>query len=333
MGQPITCGRNRKKPMLTTPKLQEADIQGFYKELKTNPAFKGRFETVPLSRILLMANEILVFLSHVIRNGGSPRPWVELFDLHSVMFITETEIEALFRLFFQEFHVQCDEYLCETDWLIKNIKNIMFSKRVHSHKLMKFYVEIKRNPILRNTFRTTSPSSLSKMMGELFWILATAEKENELRAVENYHRNIVISEVEYDEFVNLYFQIYCPDVNYRVIVGPKLFSIKEIMVGQKLRRVEAFGKAIVKHKIGQKFKIPEDILGKMCAQMVDMVQHPDSHDFEEMVKSHMHLDIEVSDFDDIIELFLSISKSDFVEKAKPVFNKLKKIMFNRLSTE
>jgi len=145
--------------MFSTPKLKVADIQGFYKELKTNPVFNGRFETVPLSRILLMANEILVFLSHVIRNGRSPRPWVEIFDLHSVMFITEAEIEALFRVFFQEFHVQCDEYLCETDWLIENIKNIMFSKRVHSHKLMKFYLEIKRNPILRNTFRTTSPSS------------------------------------------------------------------------------------------------------------------------------------------------------------------------------
>jgi len=60
------------------------------------------------------------------------------------------------------------------------------------------------------------------MMGELFWILATAEKENEL-LVEDYHRKIVISEVEYDEFLNLHFQIYCPDVNYRVTVGPKLF--------------------------------------------------------------------------------------------------------------
>jgi len=246
------------------------------------------------------------------------------------MFITETEIEALFRLYFREFHVQCDEYLVETDWVIENIKNIMFSKRAHSHKLIKFYVEIKRNPILRNTFRTTSPSSLSKMMGELFWILATAEKENELRAVEDYHRNIVISELEYDEFVNVYFQIYCPDVDYRVAVGPKLFSRKEIMVGQMLGRVEAFGKAIGGHKIGRKFEIPEDILTRMCAQMVDMVLHPDSHDFMEIVKSHKHLDIEVSDYDDIIKLFLSGSKSECIGKAKPVFSKLKSLIFNRV---
>jgi len=102
------------------------------------------------------------------------------------------------------------------------------------------------------------------------------------------------------------------------------------MVGQKLRQVEAFGKTIAEHKIGQKFEIPEDKLGKMCAQMVDMVQHPDSHDFRKIVKSHTHLDIEVSDFDDIIKLFLSGSKSEFVEKAKPVFNKLKSLMFNRV---
>jgi len=50
------------------------------------------------------------------------------------------------------------------------------------------------------------------------------------------------------------------------------------VVGQKLRRAEAFGKAIG-HKIGQKFEIPEDILSRRCAQMVDMVQHPDAHHF------------------------------------------------------
>jgi len=68
----------------------------------------------------------------------------------------------------------------------------------------------------------------------------------------------------------------------------------------------------------------------MRAQMVDMVKFPDSHDFKEIVKSHIHLDIEVSDFDDIIKLFLSGSKSEFAEKAKPVFNNLRKIMFNSL---
>jgi len=328
MGQPISCGGSKKKSLLSQPKLQEADIQGFYKELKTNAAFNGRFETVPLSRILLMANEILVFLTHVIKHRRCPSPWDEIFDLHSVMYITEAEIEALFRVFFREFHMRCDEYLGETQWVIENIKNIMFCRRVHSHKLMKFYVEIKRNPILRNTFRSTSPSSLSKMMGELFWILATAEKENELRVVEDYHRNMIINDLEYDEFVNLYFQIYCPDVNYRVIAGPKLYSIKEIMVGKKLRRVAAFGKAIRENKIGQKFKIPEDALTKMCSQMIRMVEHPDSHDFKEIVKSHEHLDIGVSDFDDVIKLFLSGSSSEFVVKAKPVFNKLKDIMFN-----
>jgi len=39
-----------------------------------------------------------------------------------------------------------------------------------------------------------------------------------------------------------------------VTVGPKLFSIKEIMVGQKLSRIEALSKAIGGQKIGQKYK-------------------------------------------------------------------------------
>jgi len=58
----------------------------------------------------------------VIRNGRSPRPWVEIFDLHNVIFVTETEIEALFRVYFREFLVSCDEYLVETDWVIEIIK-------------------------------------------------------------------------------------------------------------------------------------------------------------------------------------------------------------------
>jgi len=58
--------------------------------------------------------------------------------MHNVMFITETKIEALFSVFLREFHARCDEYLAGTEWLIENI--MFFSKRVHSHKLMKFYV-------------------------------------------------------------------------------------------------------------------------------------------------------------------------------------------------
>ena len=45
---PSTYSRH-KKSLLTMPKLEEADVQGFYKELKTSPAFNGRFESVPQS--------------------------------------------------------------------------------------------------------------------------------------------------------------------------------------------------------------------------------------------------------------------------------------------
>jgi len=84
-------------------------------------------------------------------------------------------------------------------------------------------------------------------------------------------------------------------------------------------------------KIGQKFEITEDILTRMWAQMVDIVLHLDSHDFKEIVKSHIHLDIKISDFDDIIKLFPSGSKSEFVGKAKPVLKKL--MSLDRLYTE
>jgi len=194
---------------------------------------------------------------------------------------------------------------------------------------MKFYVEIKRYPSLRNTFRTTSPSSLSKMRGELFSILATAEKENELRAVEDYHRNNVISELEYDEFVNLYLQIYCPDVNYRVTVGPKLFSIQEIMVGWKLRRVEAFGKESESTRLDKNLKFLKMLWPECVHKLLMWFSNP-SPDFKGIVKSHIHFDIEVSGFDDIIKLFLSGSKSEFDRLNR--FNKLKSLMFHRLYT-
>jgi len=58
----------------------------------------------------------------------------------------------------------------------------------------------------------------------------------------------------------------------------------------------------------------------MCAQMVDMVQHPDCHDFKEIVKSHIYLDMKCG---------ISITSSNYFKAAQNL-NSLRRL--NRCST-
>ena len=83
-----------------------------------------------------------------------------------------------------------------------------------------------------------------------------------------------ITEEDYDEFVELFFDIYCPDICYRTRAGPIFLKIKDVMIGKPLKRIVSFRKTLENPIHGRKFDIPEKKLIKMCSQMVDVVLHP-----------------------------------------------------------
>jgi len=331
MGLPLSCQRTMKvKSDSTQRKLQQSDITSFYDELRSNPVFNGRFKNVPLLRILSMGNEILFCL----RNSSSEesfKSFEEIFDMHALMYISEAEIDAFFYLFIEHCHIESENCWDSFEPIFDDIKNRILDREKQT--LLKFFTEIKRNPILDNKFKTTSVYCLGKIKDEIFGFLEGRIPDTKLEYLQNTHLMMNISVQEYDEFVDLFFEIYCPDVNYRTRAGPIFLKIKDVMVGIPLQRNLNFRKALEEPIGGRKFNIPEKKLRKMCSQMVDMVLHPKDHDLNSIAVSHGYFKITGAEFDELIRRFLqSYNLNDtFVLMAKPTFSKLREMICGKHS--
>jgi len=134
---------------------------------------------------------------------------------------------------------------------------------------------------------------------------------------------------DYDEFIDLFFEIWCPDIYYRTRAGPIFLKIKNGMVGKPLQRVVSFRKALENPINGRTFYIPDKKLRRMCSQMVDMVLHPKGQDFTSIALSHQYFNITGEEFEEVIRRFIETHNLNdtFALQAKRTFRKLKKIMF------
>jgi len=149
-----------------------------------------------------------------------------------------------------------------------------------------------------------------------------------MERIRDIHRMMNITEEDYDEFVELFFDIYCPDICYRTRAGPIFLKIKDAMIGKPLQRIVSFRNTLKTPITGRKFDIPEKKLIKMCSQMVDVVLHPKRHDLNAIGLSHKYLNITGEEYDEFIRRFLEICNMNdkFNRKAKTRFKKLKLIV-------
>jgi len=313
------------EPSLVQPKLHPNDIKGFYDALKSNPVFNDRFQNVPLLKVLSMANEVLFFLMNA-RKKQSVASFKEIFDFHALMYISEAEIDTFFKLFTEHCRIQSEVCWDLFEPGITHIKNAILDKE--KLKLFRFYKEIKRNPILHKYFKTTSPYCLSKMMDETFRLLEVRISDEEVESIWNIHRMMNITVQDYDEFIDLFFEIWCPDIHYRTKAGPIFLKMKNAMIGKPLQRVVSFRKALEYPIEGRRFHIPEKKLGKMCSQMVDFVLNPKCQDFNSIAMSHKYMNITRRQFDELIRRFLETYNlnDSFVRKGKRRLSKLREIM-------
>jgi len=143
--------------------------------------------------------------------------------------------------------------------------------------------------------------------------------------MRDIHRMMNITEQDYDEFVDLFFDIYCPDICYRTRAGPIFLQIKDAMIGKPLQRIMSFRNTLKYPIKGRKFDIPEKKLIKMCSQMVDVVLHPKNHDLNAIGLTHKYLNITGDEYDEFIRRFLEVYNMND-RKAKKRFKKLKIIM-------
>jgi len=111
MGQKGICGAKIHESTANEMPyyLQEEQLNRFHEGLQAHPIFEGRFDSVPLERTTAMANKIYEILYYRATNGKMMR-FEKVLILHTIMNITEGEIDAMFVLFSKECRVDTDKY-------------------------------------------------------------------------------------------------------------------------------------------------------------------------------------------------------------------------------
>jgi len=230
MGQTAVCGKYHGSVKEGyRPLLEEDDIQGFHDGLVANPILKNRFENVPKASILSMANKILEILRLSAREK-TITPFLQSFDPHVLMNIKEAEIDTLFKLFLQECRVEGEIFWDQYENILRRIKKLILSHMAKGgYNGLKFYTEVKRNPILSDRFKTVSPIVTFQMMSDFSNIIRNPDPEEKIGALADSHALLSISEEEFDEFIKIML-MYSTDVDFAARVAPTVTLIKKVML-------------------------------------------------------------------------------------------------------
>merc|ERR1719285_719008 len=165
------------------------------------------------SKIFLMVNKILNFLRNSIR-GGSISCFDPIKNLHSPMNFTEEEVDEFFKIFILKGNF--DGELEEEYWVyLKIMKQKISSCQFCGKKTLLFYMEVRRNKILKKNFLSIPLQKINAMSKRITNAIESPNLALEYPNLIEQHRKMNITEEELNEFSKLYFKVCSPEVDSR----------------------------------------------------------------------------------------------------------------------
>jgi len=329
MGQKAICGGKilEASDEEMPHNLAEEGLHKFHEGLQSHPIFEGRFDSVPFDRIATMANKIYEILQYRAIKKKLMR-FEEVLILHTVLNITEGEIDAMFSLFFSQCRVDADKFWDGYEDHLAEMKELLMDARATRKKYEHFYTEVKRNPVLNRRFLYTSPHVFSKMVDEIIYVADALLPEREFSIVSEAHQKMNITAQEFDEYIRLFFEMCSPDINYHKAVGPKFEKIREIIVAEKFDPVESFKRALRYPAEGPHYNIPLANLRIMVSTIGEFIRDANTISIQEIRDIHKSVKITAAGFREVSRIFLSTCSRNeaFRKKASLVLLSLEKLM-------
>jgi len=215
--------RNRPKYLITN------DILNFHGAILSDPVLIHRFKEVQQSVILTIANRMLDLL-RVSWKEGLEELIEPFFQQRVLEKVKEAEVDALFTHFLKE----CDleGYNTAGDWWMC-IDKLNIQKAGHLHgnsSTIEFFEEVKKNSLLKNRFSNSSPASILNISRQIMGVISCKEPKAEYPELMERHRNMKITNEEFDEFLLLFFGMCAPNPQYLSNVWFNVVKIKKAMI-------------------------------------------------------------------------------------------------------
>merc|ERR1719228_669758 len=140
-------------------------------------------------------------------------PFTSLFGVHTMMALTEDEVDAFFELLIKEAFTG-DVLLPSHLRILNRIKNFILDgtmKSISNTDIIQFQSILQSNTILKERFENITTKQTEKIMKMFLKVLSPGklnEREKLVNEIISKHELMWISSVEYDEFTKVFLELY-----------------------------------------------------------------------------------------------------------------------------
>jgi len=205
------------------------EVLNFQAAILSDPVLIHRFKEVEQSVFLIIANKMLDLL-RLSWNEGLEELIMPFFQQEILDKVKEAEVDALFDHFLKEcdlegYNTSGDYWIC-----LDKLKKDKPGYRHGGFTIEEFYKEVKKNSMLKNRFVNSSPASIVNISRQIMDVISCKEPEAEYSKILEKHRNMKITNEEFDEFLLLFFRMCAPNSQYLSNVWDNIVKIKKAMI-------------------------------------------------------------------------------------------------------
>jgi len=209
------------------------DVLKFHVAILSDPVLIDRFKEVKMSVILIIANRILDLL-RLSWNEGLKELIEPFFQQRVLEKVKEAEVDALFTHFLKEcdlegYNISGDYWIC-----LDRLKKDQPGYRHGGFTIEEFFKEVKKNSMIKNRFINSSPASILNISRQIMDVISCKEPQAEYSEMLEKHRNMKITNEEFDEFLLLFFRMCAPNSQYLSNVWDNIVKIKKAMIPESL---------------------------------------------------------------------------------------------------
>jgi len=210
------------------------EIKDFYEAIRSDPVLINRFLTVPIGKVHTLADKIFDLLITPWKEGLNEM-LMPFFEWEMMCSITESEVDALFNHFIDQYNGPVDNLAIDFWVCLKDEKKVVSSSSGDNDVDIKnLFTEVIQNPLLKRRFSSISQPLFAESMKKMSKVLLSREVTSELSKHAEKLRNMNITEKEFDEFTKLYFKMCSPYPGYLAEVWPNLVMIKKAIMPTSL---------------------------------------------------------------------------------------------------
>ena len=207
------------------------EVLKFHEAILSDPVLIHRFKEVKQSVILIIANTMLDLL-RTSWNEGLEELILPFFQQQVLDKVKETEVDTLFTHFLNEcdlegYNTAGDYWIC-----LDRLKKDQPGYRNGGFTIEEFFKEVKKNFILKNRFLKSSPASILNISRQFMDVISCKEPNAKYSQLLEKHRNMKITNQEFDEFIRLFFRMCSPNAQFLSNVWYNVEKIKKAMIPQ-----------------------------------------------------------------------------------------------------